>query len=228
MAIGLLGEDHLRLLTMGTFVALCLTVSAMARDGMCDLQRMTVQAQSTATASQNFVGQGAVYEFIFEGGVIIDGGKAIFPDPPLTIRHRKTGKICQITDGGIWISSEVYLTSREDILGLGWFSGSTSGFDLFKTNTCKKIASTPVASSYTLEANRIISHGGCEPLDATGSLAGCCPSVVQHLTDRCELIELKAQSRAQTKKELGLEINRCEDLEFPGTSQVRLLKKSGT
>jgi hypothetical protein len=223
--INLLGDAHLRSLTLTIFVAPCLTGAAIARDGKCDLQRIAVQAQSTTTTSLNFVGQGAVYEFIFESGVIIEGAKSIFPDPPLTIRHRKTGKTCQITDGGIWISTEVYLTSREDVLGLGWFSGSTTGFDLFNTNTCKKIAATPGTSSYTVEADRIISHGGCEPLDATGSLAGCCPSVVQRLTDRCELIELKTQSRAQTKMELGLEINQCEDLEFPGTSQVRLRRK---
>lgn len=196
---------------------------AIAQYDKCDLHRVSVQPMLPLTSKQ-YKADGKVFALMFESGEITENGNVIFPDPLLTIKNLRTFKSCQITEGGIWINNAVYLTSNEAVIGLGWYSGSSLGLDLFSTDTCQRISSTPGLSGYKIEADRIISSGGCEPLDKKNNIASCYPSVVQKLTATCELMKLEKESMVQTKKELGILISNCVEIEFPGTQKARLLK----
>jgi len=60
----------------------------------------------------------------------------VFPEPPVTIRNKKKNTSCEISEGGIWVREEVYLTADEHYVLMNEYSGSGSDLVSYDTRTC--------------------------------------------------------------------------------------------
>jgi len=62
-----------------------------------------------------------------------------FPEPPVIVRHEKSGSSCEIVEGGIWVRSELYLSADERYVLMNEYSGSSADLVSYDTQTCREI-----------------------------------------------------------------------------------------
>jgi len=62
-----------------------------------------------------------------------------FPEAPVRIRDKEKNTACEISEGGIWMRSEVYLNSDERYVLMNEYSGSGSDLVSYATHTCTEI-----------------------------------------------------------------------------------------
>lgn len=84
-----------------------------------------------------------------------DPAVEVFPEPPLVVKHIKSGTQCAI-DGGIWVRRSVYIDTQDRLLLTEEYSGANAFLKLYDPATCRRIAVIDIAhSTWTVDGARL-------------------------------------------------------------------------
>jgi hypothetical protein len=144
-----------RLLSLAMF----LSCAAPASAGPCKLNKLSIDPISPSNRD-HLVGSGKFVDLDFINERVAEPVE-VFPEPPLTVRQKATGKKCEI-DGGIWVRNAVYLNDNEAVLATQEYSGSNDRLVFYDTATCKKKAELDVSGAvWELKASEVLVGRHC-------------------------------------------------------------------
>lgn len=80
----------------------------------------------------------------------------VFPEPPMTLRRLRSGRVCEV-DGGAWARRSLHLSTDERVLLVQEYSGSNDRLVFYDTATCKRRAEIDVSGAqWSVGADRIV------------------------------------------------------------------------
>jgi len=195
-----------------------LFIAAHAKE--CGLK--IIDAKQMTKSGDVFIMKGKDLELSFPIAVT---NKVAFRGPALTIKNTKTGKSC-IIEKGLALNDGPYLSMDEQTVVLFQMRNvQTVVYAFYRTDTCEEIGivNRPAGSDGSVEPNKIILKGHCDPVEEPNFY--CTPATVHELDSRCQPIFNEKASLALTKEIYGVEFSTRSKIASPRTSKARLLKE---
>lgn len=156
--------------------------SAWADTLPCMLQHVAINPVSPGRTDV-FVGRTDTLELRFRNERD-DPAVEVFPEPPLLVKHLKSGAQCAI-DGGIWVRRSVYLDIQDRVLLTEEYSGANAFVKLYDPATCRRTAVIDIAHSTWTVDGATVKLSAASSAARAGHAAGA-PRVF-HLDARCRL-----------------------------------------
>ncbi|EQM71948.1 hypothetical protein QYE80_24015 [Pseudomonas tohonis] len=138
-----------------------LTLSACAQASDCGFAPLKLVASPEAPTT--FVGDGQHLQvrFVNENPDIAEPDS--FPEPPVVLLDKASGKSCNIEDGGIWARDPLYLSHDEKRLVTYEFSGSNGELVAYDTATCKVLHRQDITGKRaSIEGEELVLGADCD------------------------------------------------------------------
>ena|GEM_PF-3199500 len=172
------------------------SISGAASAKVCHLQKLTSYKKTT---DQSFFKLDRNTTLLLEGA---DPEHKAYEGPAWILANEK--KICKI-NGGIF--ANIYFAASQNIIMAEEYSGSCGTNQMIDVTTClPKGPSATYCGAVVFKENKLIIEPVCEPLGSDGKFASCSSGKVFTISDDCQIKLDEKESRALTKKKLGVEL----------------------
>jgi len=122
-----------------------------------------ISVEPLGATSKQFIADGQRIAILFQNDSDTAASDIdIFPEPPVTIRDKKKNTSCEISEGGIWVRTEVYLTADERYILMNEYSGSGSDLISYDTSTCLKTKQLDVSGmNWRIDGDKVHLYENC-------------------------------------------------------------------
>jgi len=123
------------------FLTACLLLLSCGQHGAAPQARFhKISVAPVDATARQFIAEGQRVAIVFQNFSDAPAPEIdAFPEPPVRIRDKAKNTACDISEGGIWVRSEVYLSGDERYVLMNEYSGSGSDLVSYATHTCAEI-----------------------------------------------------------------------------------------
>jgi hypothetical protein len=142
-----------------------------------------------------------------------------------TITNLKTGQSCDF-GLGYFSPDVVYLSSDRSVVMTREGAASNIELSFYDTAFCQPIDSIDISGpTWRLSGRKIFFDGYCESCSEDNAQCACDPATVYGLDDGCHPVFREQESRAYTKKVMGVEFYRPSWIAYPKTKRAKFIKE---